>query len=174
MRRTSVPPLRLSCYVMFMLCDWRWCEEHRLPRCDFFVIHVCCENRSPRVVLGTVTSVPLVPPRRAGPRRRGAYTICRITNLERVPTARNRQGPTKCVHVWSPTQACMRERRRLRRGLSSVTARSACPNRCSRPRTLARRTCYIVQHVRALYRRAQLYTCSRGFPHPPRSVSRAH
>jgi len=38
------------------------------------------------------------------------------------------------------------ERRRLRRGLSSATARSACSDRC------------------ALYRRAQLYTCSRGFP----------
>ena len=78
--------------------------ESRVPRLSVLG-PARSENRSYLVVLGTVTSVPLVPPRRAGPRRRGAYTLYRITNLER-PTARNRQGPTKCTSGPQLRHAC--------------------------------------------------------------------
>ena len=57
------------------------------------------------------------------------------------------------------------ERRRLRGGLSSVTAWSACPDRCSRPRTLARRTCYIVHAcacARTGVRSCSLYAPAHG------------
>ena len=90
--------------------------------------------------------------RRAGPQRRaGAYALYRITNLKRNRRPGIVRAPLSARLVPTPTQAC-------------YACGKAAPETGSQLSVC--HTCYIVHmHVRALYRCAQLYACSRGFPH---------